>query len=92
LKNYLYPVLLQHADGRPSLVFCASRREAEDSAAKVVEGIPRGAGFQGGPPHPFVRTPAAAAALAAAAAGVESPRLAVPSGRRGLPLGGAVGR
>ena len=82
LKNYLYPVLLQYADGRPSLVFCASRREAEDSAAKVVEGIPRGAGYQGGPPHPFVRSAAAAAALAAAAAGVESPRLAacLPAG------------
>jgi ATP-dependent DNA helicase HFM1/MER3 len=82
LKNYLYPVLLQYADGRPSLVFCASRREAEDSAAKVVEGIPRGAGYQGGPPHPFVRSAAAAAALAAAASSVESPRLAacLPAG------------
>jgi ATP-dependent DNA helicase HFM1/MER3 len=63
-------------------VFCASRREAEDSAAKVVEGIPRGAGCQGGPPHPFVRSAAAAAALSAAAACAEAPRLAacLPSG------------
>ena len=75
-------MLLQYADGRPSLVFCASRREAEDSAAKVVEGIPRGAGYQGGPPHPFVRSAAAAAALASAASSVESPRLAacLPAG------------
>jgi hypothetical protein len=35
LKNYLYPILLQYGGGRPALVFCASRREAEDSAAKA---------------------------------------------------------
>jgi hypothetical protein len=35
MKNYLYPILLQYGGGRPALVFCASRREAEDSAAKA---------------------------------------------------------
>jgi ATP-dependent DNA helicase HFM1/MER3 len=111
LKNYLYPILLQYGAGRPALVFCASRREAEDSAAKarmrmrklrctfsrsafllthffsfllsqVVEGIPRGAGHQGGPAHPFVRSAAAASALASAASAAESPRLAscLPAG------------
>jgi hypothetical protein len=114
LKNYLYPILLQYGGGRPALVFCASRREAEDSAAKarklrctfallrfcfsqsvlicvffslfplaqVVEGIPRGAGHTGGPAHPFVRSAAAASALASAAASAESPRLAacLPAG------------
>jgi ATP-dependent DNA helicase HFM1/MER3 len=48
----------------------------------VVEGIPRGAGHQGGPAHPFVRSAAAASALASAAASAESPRLAacLPAG------------
>jgi len=82
LKNFLYPLLLRHGAGRPALVFCASRKEAEEAAALLVASIPPRAGYLDGPPHPFVRTAAAAAALASAAGALSNARLAalVPAG------------
>lgn len=76
LKNFLYPLLLRYGAGRPALVFCASRKEAEEAAALLVASVPPRAGYLDGPPHPFVRTAAAASALAAAAGSLSNARLA----------------
>ena len=75
LKNYLGPLIAHYCDGKPVLVFCSSRKEAEESAAKVVESA-SSSNYQ------LVRTAAASAALSSAGATMENRHLAglLPAG------------
>ena len=61
---------------KPLLVFCSSRKGCEETSAKLVDSVPPRAGYQGGPPHPFVQTAQAAQALREAAGRVEAQALA----------------
>jgi len=61
---------------KPVLVFCASRKGAEESAARLAASLPPRAGCIGGPPHPYIRSREAAEVLASAAARAEAPALA----------------
>lgn len=43
LKYYLFPIAARYSEGKPVLVFCASRKGAEEAAAKLAEDVPPGA-------------------------------------------------
>lgn len=76
--KYVLPKVVTHYNegGRfPVLVFCSSRKGAEEACRQLVDTIPSGAGTHGGPPHPFIATAQAARALSDAASACDTPQL-----------------
>ena len=67
LNDHLPSIIQEHSNGRPALVFCASRKGASDAAAHLAAAAGRGG---------YVRDSEAGAALAAAAATARSKPLA----------------
>ena len=73
LKYALFPLVQRYSEGQfPVLVFCSSRKGAEEACKQLAEAVPPGAGTRGGPVHPFIATAEAAAALAATAASCDA--------------------
>jgi ATP-dependent DNA helicase HFM1/MER3 len=71
LKYALFPLVQRYSENQfPVLIFCSSRKGAEEACRQLVEAVPAGAGTRGGPLHPFIATAEAANALADAGAWV----------------------
>lgn len=66
LNDYIFQIVSEFSSGKPSLVFCSSRRGTSETAAALAKAAAQAAG--GGRPSVFVRDPAHHARLVAAAA------------------------
>lgn len=66
LNDYIFQIVSEFSSGKPSLVFCSSRRGTSETAAALAKAAAQAAG--GGRPSVFVRDPAQHARLVAAAA------------------------
>jgi ATP-dependent DNA helicase HFM1/MER3 len=76
LKYALFPLVQRYSENQfPVLIFCSSRKGAEEACRQLVEAVPAGAGTRGGPLHPFIATAEAANALADAAASCDAAAL-----------------
>lgn len=73
LNDFIYPTIAEHSSGKPSLVFCSSRRGTEETAGHLAKEAAKGA--TGGRPSTFVRDAAHAQRLAAAAGGLRDAKL-----------------
>jgi ATP-dependent DNA helicase HFM1/MER3 len=51
LQNFLYDVLMHHWQGRPSLVFCSTRRGAQEAAVTLAE-----TALKLGTQNPFIKS------------------------------------
>ncbi|PRW56253.1 putative ATP-dependent DNA helicase HFM1 isoform A [Chlorella sorokiniana] len=66
LNDYIFEIVSEFSSGKPSLVFCSSRRGTSETAAALAKAAAQAA--EGGRPSVFVRDPAQHARLVAAAA------------------------
>lgn len=83
LNDHLLEVLREYSAGKPSMVFCSSRKGASDTASYVAKEALRLV-VQDGRPSVFIRDPAHASRLEAACAAVRSNTLLKDCIRRGV--------
>jgi ATP-dependent DNA helicase HFM1/MER3 len=73
LNDFTYQIVAEHSSGKPSLIFCSSRKGTSETAAHLAREAGKHAGRSGG--STFVRDAGQAARLAAAAAGLKNGQL-----------------
>ncbi|KAL4857947.1 ATP-dependent DNA helicase MER3 [Chlorella vulgaris] len=73
LNDFTYQIVAEHSSGKPTLIFCSSRKGTSETAAHLAREAGKHAGRSGG--STFVRDAGQAARLAAAAAGLKNGQL-----------------